>query len=393
MNKQRLIFISYLTFIVLGLAGGLLNIAWTYMQGTFDVALDSLGPLLTAGTVGALIAAFLSGSLISRFKLSRVLLGAILIAGVGMLGYSVAPVWLVLLSVAFLANLGKGTVDATLNNFASANYGPTEMNWLHACWGIGLTIAPAVVTFFVLTLEQSWRWSYFFVAGLFFVIAVLMFVTRQAWAVSTRSDETSTPVPPANIRETLRQPIVLISILLFFLYGGVEIGTGQLANTLLVEGRGMAQETASSWVSSYWGSFTIGRMLIGLLALRLGARSLIQGSMILSVFGAVLLAGNFAEVTSFAGLILIGFGLAAIFPTLTSQTPARVGRRYATHTIGFQVGFAGLGAALLPGITGVIASRTGLEVISLLILLNALIVLALYQFILWRERRLKLVIA
>ena len=121
MNKQRLIFISYLTFIVLGLAGGLLNIAWTYMQGTFDVALDSLGPLLTAGTVGALIAAFLSGSLISRFKLSRVLLGAVLVAGVGMLGYSAAPVWLVLLSVAFVANLGQGTGDAPLNNLASAH--------------------------------------------------------------------------------------------------------------------------------------------------------------------------------------------------------------------------------------------------------------------------------
>ena len=56
----------------------------------------------------------------------------------------------------------------------------------------------------------------------------------------------------------------------FFVYGGVELGTGQLANTLLIESRGTCRKvTASSWVSVYWASFTVGRITMGLLALRL----------------------------------------------------------------------------------------------------------------------------
>ena len=97
------------------------------------------------------------------FDWTRACRRGMLFAGMGMLGYAIAPAWIVLLGVAFIASIGKGTMDAGLNNFASANYGASEMNWLHACWGIGLTIAPAVVTHFVLYEGSGWQSSY--VAG------------------------------------------------------------------------------------------------------------------------------------------------------------------------------------------------------------------------------------
>ena len=107
--------------------------------------------------MAVLIAAFLSGSIIGKFSLPPVLVGGMAFAGLGLLGYAFAPAWIVLLAVAFIASIGKGTMDAGLNNFVSANYGASEMNWLHACWGIGLTIAPALVTYFVL--NQGGRWQ------------------------------------------------------------------------------------------------------------------------------------------------------------------------------------------------------------------------------------------
>ena len=148
-DKTFPILVSYLIFIAIGIAIGLLNIAWTYMQPTFGVSLDSLGTLLSAAMLGGLIAAFLSGAIISRLSLGPVLVGGMVFAGLGMLGYAIAPVWLILLFAAFVASIGKGTMDAGLNNFVSANYGTSQMNWLHACWGIGLTIAPAIVTYFI----------------------------------------------------------------------------------------------------------------------------------------------------------------------------------------------------------------------------------------------------
>ena len=392
MRKSFPLIIAYLTFIVIGIATGLLNIAWTFMQPTFGVSLDSIGVLLTAAMLGGLIAAFMSGSLIGKFTIGPVLVGGMAFAGIGLIGYAIAPVWIALLAVAFLTSIGKGAIDAGFNNFVSSNYGSSQMNWLHACWGIGLTIAPTVVTVSVLNLGRGWQPSYVISGLLALLLGLVILLTLPRWHLKkTKRGQPETAPSRIPIRNTLRRPIVLMSILLLFVYGGIEIGTGQLANTLFVEARGISQENSSAWVSAYWGSFTLGRMLMGLLAMRIGDKWLLNVSFSLSILGAVLLFFNISDSFSFIGLMGIGFGLAAIFPILISQTPARVGRDHAANAIGFQVGSAGLGGAVLSGIAGVFAENIGIETISLFILLGALLAAAIYQFIIqWESKQRRL---
>ncbi|MCY4073225.1 MAG: MFS transporter [Chloroflexi bacterium] len=387
-EKSLPILIAYLIFIAIGLATGLLNIAWTFIQPTFAVSLDSLGTLLSAAMLGGLIAAFFCGSLINRFTIASVLLGGLVIAGLGMLGYAIAPIWIALLLAAFVASIGKGTIDAGMNIFVASNYGVSQMNWLHACWGIGLTFAPGLVTFLVLDLEAGWQLGYVIMGGVILLLGLSVLITLPLWKLKktkrSRSKEVDSKAP---LRETLGRPIVWISLLYFFLYGGIEIGTGQLANTLFVEARGIPQETSSAWVSAYWGSFTIGRMLMGLLALRLGDRTLLNISFALTVVGALLLFANVAEFSSLIGLLALGFGLAAQFPILILQTPRRVGAEHASNAIGFQVGCAGLGGAALSGVAGVFAENFAIELISAFIFLGALLSLVIYQLMVWWEKR------
>ncbi len=380
-SKTFPILVAYLIFIVIGIASGLLNIAWTYMQDTFGVSHDSLAALAPAAMLGGLIAAFLNGALIGRFSLAPVLVGGMAFAGFGLLGYAIAPVWALLLAVAFFTSIGKGTIDAGFNNFVSSNYGTSEMNWLHACWGIGLTIAPAVVTFFVLDQGGGWQSSYIVAGAAVLLLGALMLFTLPMWQLRSGSTE-SPKIKRRPMLETLRRPIVMIGLLFFFLYGGIEIGTGQLANTLLTEARNLPQEIASSWVSAYWGSFTVGRILMGLLAMRLGDRLLLLICFTLTVLGAALLFLNPSEALSFAGLLSIGFGLAAIFPILILQTNARVGQEHAANAIGFQVGCAGLGGAALSGLGGIFAEYVGAESISVFILLGAVLSTLIYLLML-----------
>ncbi len=382
------ILVAYLIFIVIGTANGLLNIAWTYIQTTFGVSHDSLAALAPAAMFGGLIAAFLNGMLVGRFSLGPVLLGGVVVAGLGLLGYAIAPFWLALLAVAFVMSMGQGTIDAGLNNFVSYNYGTSEMNWLHACWGIGLTLAPAVVTYFVLDQGGAWQSSYVLVGVLILLLGAVILRTLPRWRI--RSERM---LPDANaqrlpIATTLRRPIVLFGLLFFFIYGGVEIGTGQLANTLLIEARAMPQEIASAWVSAYWASFTLGRILMGLLAMRLGDEILLRICFVSSVVGAVLFYWNPNDALSMVGLLSIGFGLAAIFPILISQTTERVGARHAANAIGFQVGCAGLGGAVLSGIGGIFAEHVGPESISQFILAGALLSYGIYLLMIrWEARQ------
>ena len=389
MNFQRAfpIIIAYLVFVIIGIASGLLNIAWTYMQGTFGVSHDSLAALAPAAMLGGLIAAFLSGSLIGRFTLGPVLVGGMVIAGLGLLGYALAPVWVALLLVAFCASIGKGTIDAGLNNFVSANYGASEMNWLHAAWGIGLTIAPAVVTFFVLDQGGSWQSSYLIVGAIVLALGAVILLSLPLWRMKAGGGPSVAEAGGTAISDSLSQPIVLIGLLFFFLYGGIEIGTGQLANTLLIEARAIKQEIASSWISAYWASFTLGRILMGLLATRLGDRVLLNICFASSLSGALLLFLNISDALSFAGFLGIGFGLAAIFPILILQTNRRVGARHAANAIGFQVGCAALGGAVLSGMGGIFAEYVGAESISLFVFAGAVLAWLVFRFMLrWESK-------
>lgn len=103
--------------------------------------------------------------------------------------------------------------------------------------------------------------------------------------------------------------------------------------------------------------FTVGRILAGLYARRLGIHLLAQGGMVLALLGAVLLWWNPAPFANLLAVGLIGLAIAPVFPAMMSGTRQRVGARYAANTIGIQMAATGLGGATIASLVGVLARR------------------------------------
>jgi fucose permease len=59
-----------------------------------------------------------------------------------------------------------------------------------------------------------------------------------------------------------------------------------------------------------------------------------------------------------AGLALLGFSLAPIYPGMMTQTPTRLGR-LSEHAVGFQVAAAMLGAVAVPSLGGYLMQTFG----------------------------------
>jgi fucose permease len=161
-------------------------------------------------------------------------------------------------------------------------------------------------------------------------------------------------------------------------YAGLEVGVGQWAYSWLVEGRGVAAGVAAAWLAIYWGSLTAGRVVLGTLTSRFAAESLLAASLAAVPLGVVVLWTGLGPSAGAAGLALLGFSLAPIFPLLIARTPERVGATYATHAIGFQVAAFYLGSAALPGAAGILARQAGLDVFGPFLLATALGLGALY---------------
>jgi fucose permease len=135
-------------------------------------------------------------------------------------------------------------------------------------------------------------------------------------------------------------------------------------------------------VGGYFGAIGIGRVVSGVFANRLGLDQLVRLSMLTAFVGTLLFACRSPAAVGFAGLALLGLGLAPIFPCLMARTPERLGEGFATHAVGFQVSAGMLGAALVPSLAGLLAQSVGLEAVAALAVVIALLLLATHELLL-----------
>ncbi len=375
--KTALVVLTYVAFIALGMPDGLLGIAWPSIRAGFCIPLDAIGLLLAATVTGYLTTSFLSGPLTARLGIGNLLAASCAITGGGLIGYTLVPAWWMMVVLGVAAGLGAGAIDAGLNTYAAAHFGEGLMQWLHASWGVGVTLGSALMTLAVSALD-SWRVGYCVVGAFQLALAACFVLIRPVW---NRKEPPGPGEHSKSLTEyrtplgaTLRRSRVWLSILLFLLYAGSEASLGTWAYTLLVESRGTHPWMAGLWTGSYWATFTVGRGVAGLYARRLGVDFLMRASLMAAMSGAVLLWWNPAKVTNLVAVAVIGFAIAPIFPALISGTAQRVGVRHAANTIGVQVAAASLGMAFIPGLVGVLAGRISLEVVPvcLVVLLVAL---------------------
>lgn len=380
-TKQRtrgsigLVVLAFTAFISLGLPDGLLGVAWPSLRRDFGMPLDAMGILLASTTAGYLFSSFFSGAAVRRIGIGMLLSLSCASTAFAMVGFSLTNLWLMIPVFGVFSGLGAGAIDAGLNTYTAHNHSEGLMQWLHASFGIGITMGPLIMTA-GLNAFNSWRFGYAVVGIIQFTLAGCFAVTAGMWEKTpqTNSEPHDSPQPAtaekeASLKETLGHPNTWISLALFFFYTGIELSLGHWAYTLMTESRGIAMEAAGFIAGSFWATFTLGRILAGIFTRRLGSRRVVNLSLQLALAGALLLWWNPAPWAGIIGIVITGFAIAPIFPGLVSGTEFRVGKKHITNVIGMQIGAAGFGGAILPSLAGILAKQFSLEIIPIFIIL------------------------
>jgi len=400
--------LAFIAFVSLGLPDGLLGVAWPGIRRDFGLPLDALGVFLVASTTGYMLSSFLSGALIRTMGVGGLLAASCAATGTALAMFTFAPVWPVFVAFGSLAGLGAGAIDAGLNNYIDRNHGRKLMQWLHASFGVGITLGPLIMTA-GLGLTGAWEPGYRLVAGAQVSLALAFLLTRRRWHPApedrVRPEDRARPEDrgpeenhgtqesrrvsiaadtEATLVGSIRNPASLLSMLLFFVYTGAELGFGLWIYTLLTEGRGVAPAAAGLVASGYWASFTLGRVIAGFGGERFSPLRLIAGSLLLALGGVVVVALDFGPVITVVGVAVTGIAVAPVFPALLSDTRNRVSENHISNTIGMQIAAAGLGAAALPSLVGVAARVLGLEAIPVSIV--GVLALLLLLFLLSHRR-------
>jgi fucose permease len=383
-----LLAIAYIGFVSLGLPDTVAGIAWPSVREAFTLSQSSFGLVFIALGCGYCASSFFGGKLTLVTGVGALLTLSSLFVAVAMFGSALAPVWAVFVACAVLWGLGSGGIDAGLNAYAASHFSPRHVNWLHACYSLGATTGPLLMTA-VLISADSWRLGYALVGGMLLAMTLLFLVTRRRWndtpgfaQGNLEGNQTLEPARPVGIRTALRVPLVWLHAALFFIYVGLEFTVGQWSFTLLTEARGMGTDVAGVLTGSYYGAIGVGRVLSGIVANRVGLDQLLRVAMLTMIGGAILFTfGRPVEVGCWS-LALIGLGLAPVFPCLMAQTPERLGAEHAAHAVGFQVSAGMLGAALVPAAAGLLAAAVGLEAVGSFACLLAVLLFATHEIVL-----------
>ncbi|MNO38259.1 putative transporter [compost metagenome] len=380
--------VIYLSFISLGLPDSLLGVAWPIMQPEIGASFGSAGIISMIIAGGTIVSSLVSGSIIQKLGTGQVTLISCLMTAGALLGFSVAPslFWFAVLAIPL--GLGAGAVDSALNHYVASHYKAHHMSWLHSFWGVGAMLGPIIMSYNIAD-QNSWRQGYWTVAMIQFGLVVGLFITLPLWKrvadrqqaskslLSLESDHTqlkehdNPQSPESSVAQ--KHPIqikgVKYTLVAFLFYCSVEATVGLWGASYLVGARSISAETAASWVSLYYGGITLGRFMSGFITMKVSNRHLILIGQLTALVGGIILLLPLPNVLILTGFILIGLGLAPIFPGLLHETPARFGKEQSAKLMGYQMAAAYTGTTFLPPIFGLIASNTTIKLFPVAALL------------------------
>ena len=314
------------------------------------------GGILFGAYLGFVIATLIAGPLSDRLGNRLILLAAGLLIAGGTLGLSTVTTYGLLFGAMLVSGLGMGAIEVGGNGLIVALHREAQgrfLNLLATFHGVGSTIAPLYAAW-LLSGSGGWRQVFLYSVPLA-VLMVVIFLVTPGLPASKREPQ---PFDWATLRRTGFSQTMLTFYLAIGLYVAVELGIAAWIVEYLIKSKGIAQTTASYYLSGFFGFVIIGRLVGSLLVERIGYLR----AVLLATIGVLIciLFGIIGPPAFAFFLPLSGLFCSIVFPTLT----AAVSRLHPQNTgtiLGLLFTAAGLGGTLGPAAIGVASDVVGIE--------------------------------
>ena len=356
-----LLVVIYVAFVALGLPDTILGAAWPLMHPELSAPVSAAGALSIIVSVGTILASLFTPGLIRFLGTGKLVAYSIALTAIASVGYSISDSFALLCLCAIPMGIGAGAVDVALNNFAAIYLESKHTNWLHASWGIGATLGPALLSFSIF-MGSDWRGAYKLVAILLAIICAMIFASLPLWKKRELNGgiqgdvSASSSTHAIGLREALRIPGMKLSFMSFFFYSALEISTSLWCGTYLVA-CGFKPEIGAICVSMLFASVMIGRVISGFFAIKFTDHRLIYAGIFIVIAGCFVLSMPLPLWVMPICICLLGLGCAPVYPSLIHATPARFGEAISSQAISIQLAGSYVGSILMPPAFGVIAAK------------------------------------
>lgn len=348
-----LLIVIYIAFMGMGVPDSLFGAAWPAIYRELGVPVGWASIISVIIAIGTVAASLNAAKVVHRFGTAKVTLVSTVMTSAAILGFAFSHhfIWLILFSIPI--GFGAGAVDAALNNYVALHYKASHMNFMQCFYGIGVAVSPYLMSL-GLSKAANWNQGYFMAFWLQAGIALVVLVSLPLWkrvkhtqTAQQQEEEEQIPVPT---KELLNDKNIRIACVMCLTTCGIEFLCTGWGATFLVEARGMAVDMGAKLIIFYYVGVTLGRLLAGFIADKLGSWKVIFLAEIATLGGIVLLLIP-STVCSVAGLFLLGFN-AILAPNILYLAPENFGAKISQSVTGLEMAAMYVGVMGLPALFG-----------------------------------------
>ncbi|KAH9934819.1 MFS general substrate transporter [Fomitopsis serialis] len=344
------------------------------IQSYYDIGFDIVSLLFVFMTLG-----FIGGAMANVYLNQRIGFGKVMVIGaiLQLVGYVMVapagPFALMNAGVTF-AGLGIAMQMAQCNGFVGSLKQHVRLHFgmLHACYGLGAFVSPLVATRF--STSQHWSFHYVVAASIAasnIVILALVFRLRRQEDVLADAGQVA-PLGESAAQahqassggrnvytQILRVKEVHLLSIFCLIYVGVEVSLGGWIVTFIEEKRG-GNATAGYISSGFFGGLMLGRIVFLWFNRKLGERwsILTYGALAISLEVTVWTVPSLVE--NAVAVSLIGLFMGPMYPIMMNHSTALLPHWLRTGSMGYIAGIGQTGSAVLPLVTGLLASKFGI---------------------------------
>jgi fucose permease len=374
-----LLAVIYIAFIALGLPDALLGASWSLVRMELGTSLGTLGIMTFIVYLMSIVSTYNAPRLLKYLETKKIVLFSIMFTGFSLVLMSRVDYFYQLLFFAIPLGMGAGAIDVSLNHYLAVNYKAHHMNYLHSFYGVGVTLGPTIMSY---TLSQnSWRLGYVIVGLILLGISLIMLLSFPLWKMESREDRDDQH-HHITLKEILKTKGAVESILIFLFYVHFEsLGGVWIASYFFIE-RGVSYATAALFTTAFYLMFTIGRLLSGLLSMKIKPTVLIKvGEMLMLTAGILMLIEFDALWVYFIVVGILGLGAAPIYPNMMFMNSMHFEKRKLSKIMSLQMAIGYMGFGLLTPLAGMIFDLTTIAIYPIFLVgVSTVLIYITYRF-------------
>ena len=374
--KIALLIVIYLIFISLGLPDSFIGSCWPTISEYFKISRDFQGIFSLIVSFFTIASSFLTIKLTKYLKNYGVITISIglTISGLIIIGFS--DNYYLLLLAAIPLGFGGGAIDSILNSYVSLHYKAIHLNFLHAFWGIGAFISPLIIGSFIVD-PRGFKDAAFVLSIIQTTILIITLSTLVLWVkvdkiynIDSRNT-TNSENNKENIGffNTFKLRGVIFACITFFSYIAIESLAYSWFTSLCVFGMNIDNDIASKYLSLFYIAISLGRVISGLLSIKIKDKNLIRIGEGILLIGIILLTFKFNFVFMPIALFIIGLGCGPIYPSIVHSTVDKFTSKYSSAVMSIQIGFAYMANISVAPLFGILGNATTFLILPYIMLI------------------------